>query len=66
MPYHKLNNLDASLNGYLTAKVGRVIISTDLMDRYYIFIFCLRSTLNVSMRVNSGKMFNLRSKNLFV
>ena len=33
MSYHRFNTLDEFLNGYLAVKIGRVIISCDLMDR---------------------------------
>ena len=33
MSYLRFNNLSGLLNGYLSAKIGRGILSADLMDR---------------------------------
>ena len=54
MSYHRFNNLSELLNGDLAAKIGREILSADLMDRECNCSLPSKVKASVSTKVNSG------------
>ena len=53
--YYIFNNLLELLNGDLATKIGRGIFSKDLMDINVIVLFHLKSTKNISKKVNADQ-----------
>ena len=52
--YHRINNLEESLNGDLAAKLGREYFPKIYCIENVTLLFHQKSTENVSLKVNDG------------